>query len=161
MLKCHRCGGERALLLEQCESDAMPELDIACDLHRHEAAIWRRGSWKEGGRRVRDNAAMKSGGYSINRMEAVKGSLSVYIGAVRASMSIRLATNKSGEGRRRQQILDLKGHSNADSIQKGRTVAMAPLFSFKCPADAEHACFRLSPVFLPGNRRRCCAVASD
>ena len=39
--------------LKQCESDAMPELDIACDLHRSKAAIWRRGV---GSRRTRTGA---------------------------------------------------------------------------------------------------------
>ena len=43
-----------------------------------------------GGRRVRDDAVMKSGCYSIRRMEANEG--------VTSSKSVHLATNKSGEG---------------------------------------------------------------
>ena len=71
-----------------------------------------------GGRRVRDDAVMKSGCYSIRRMEAAaKG---VTFGLYRSSESVHPFGRKQKRGRRRQQILDLKSRSNAGSIQKKR-----------------------------------------
>ena len=56
---------------------------------------------------MRDNAVMKSGCYSIRRIEANEGGQSQQ-------------ERPFGHKQKRQQILDLKGRSNAGSIQKRR-----------------------------------------
>ena len=80
LLKRRRChferqgGGRRGGGEAWNNANRMPELDIACDLHRRKAAIWEcwggKGSKGRAGG-ARDNAVMKSGGrsYSIRIME--------------------------------------------------------------------------------------------